>query len=34
LRYHTKTFGTADLAKQLGQRVDNFIAAVGIRLKF
>ncbi len=34
LRYHTKTFGTADLAKQLGQRVDNFIVAAGIRLKF
>jgi copper resistance protein B len=34
LRYHTKTFGTADLAKQLGQKVDNFIAAVGIRLRF
>jgi copper resistance protein B len=34
LRYHTKTFGTADIAKRLGERVDNFIAAVGIRLKF
>lgn len=34
LRYHTKTFGTADLAKQLCQRVDNFIAAVGIRFRF
>lgn len=34
LRYHTKTFGTADLARQLGQRVDNFIAAAGIRLRF
>lgn len=34
LRYHTKTFGTADLAKQLGQRVDNFIVAAGIRLRF
>ncbi len=30
LRYHTKTFGTADLAKKLGERIDNFIAAVGI----
>lgn len=34
LRYHTKTFGTADLAKELGERVDNFIAAAGIRLRF
>lgn len=34
LRYHTKTFGTADLAKQLGERVDNFIVAVGLRLRF
>lgn len=34
LRYHTKTFGTADLARQLGQRVDNAIISVGVRLKF
>ncbi len=34
LRYHAKTFGTADLARELGERVDNFIAAVGIRLRF
>ena len=33
-RYHTKTFGTANLAKKLGQRVDNFIAVAGIRLRF
>ena len=29
-RYHTKTFGTANLAKKLGQRVDNFIAVAEI----
>jgi copper resistance protein B len=34
LRYHRKTFGTADLAKQTGERADNFIAAIGLRLKF
>lgn len=34
LRYHTKTFGTADLARDLGERVDNFIVSVGLRLKF
>lgn len=34
LRYRTKTFGTADLAKQLSQRVDNFIVAGGVRLRF
>jgi copper resistance protein B len=34
LRYHTKTFGTADYAKQIGAKVDNFIASVGIRLRF
>lgn len=34
LRYHTKTFGTADLARRLGERVDNFIVAGGIRLRF
>jgi copper resistance protein B len=34
LRYHTKTFGTADLAKELNQKVDNFIIAAGIRLRF
>src|SRR3989338_124431 len=34
LRYHTKTFGTADLAKKLGERVDNFIVAAGMRLRF
>ena len=33
LRYHTKTFGTADLARQLGQRVDNFVVAAGIKRK-
>lgn len=33
-RYHTKTFGTADLARQLSQRVDNFVVAGGIRLRF
>lgn len=34
LRYHTKTFGTADLARDLGERIDNFILAAGIRLRF
>lgn len=34
LRYHTKTFGTANLARQLGQRVSNFVAAIGVRLRF
>ncbi len=34
LRYHTKTFGTANLAKRLGDRVDNFIVAGGVRLRF
>ena len=34
LRYHAKTFGTADLARRLGERVDNFIAAAGVRLRF
>lgn len=34
LRYHTKTFGTADFAKQIGQRVDNSIVSVGIRVRF
>lgn len=34
LRYHCKTFGTANLAKKNGERVDNFIAAIGLRLKF
>lgn len=34
LRYHAKTFGTADLARQIGERVDNFIVAVGVRLRF
>ena len=34
LRYHLKTFGTANLAKQNNDRVDNFIASVGIRLRF
>jgi copper resistance protein B len=34
LRYHTKTFGTADTARQLGARVDNFIVSVGLRLRF
>lgn len=34
LRYHTKTFGTANLAKQLGERVDNSIVSVGVRLRF
>lgn len=34
LRYHAKTFGTADLARELGEKVDNFIAAVGVRLRF
>lgn len=34
LRYHTKTFATANLAKRLGERVDNFIVAGGVRLRF
>lgn len=34
LRYHTKTFSTAKFAEKLGERVDNFIGAVGIRLRF
>jgi len=34
LRYNTKTFGTANIAKQNNERVDNFIAAIGLRLKF
>jgi len=34
LRYHKKTFGTASLAKQIGERVDNFIAAAGVRVRF
>lgn len=34
LRYHTKTFGTADYAKEIGARVDNFIVSVGVRLRF
>ena len=34
LRYHTKTFGTANFAKRAGERVDNFIIAVGVRLRF
>lgn len=34
LRYHTKTFGTADYAKQIGVKVDNFIVSAGIRLRF
>lgn len=34
LRYNTKTFATANYAKQLGQRVNNFIVAGGIRLRF
>jgi copper resistance protein B len=34
LRYHAKTFSTASLARNTGQRVDNFIASAGIRLRF
>lgn len=34
LRYHRKTFGTASLARKIGEEVDNFIASAGIRLKF
>ncbi len=34
LRYHTKTFGTANLARQIGERVDNFIVSGGVRLRF
>ena len=30
LRYHTKTFGTADLAKQLVKKIDNFIVTIGV----
>lgn len=33
LRYHTKTFGTANIARESGERVDNFIAAAGFRLR-
>lgn len=34
LCYHTKTFGTANYAKKIGERVDNFIISGGIRLRF
>jgi copper resistance protein B len=34
LRYHTKTFGTANFTKKTGERVDNFIASLGLRLRF
>ena len=34
IRYHLKTFGTADLAKQNNERLDNFIVSAGIRLRF
>lgn len=33
-RYNVKTFGTANLAQELGERTDNFVVAVGIRLVF
>lgn len=34
LRYHAKTFGTADLARQHNEKVDNFIISGGVRLRF
>ncbi|MBU6339068.1 MAG: copper resistance protein B [Rickettsiales bacterium] len=34
LRYHSKVFGTANYAKTIGERVDNFIVAGGVRLRF
>ncbi len=34
VRYNRKTFGTADLAKQYGDRVGDFIAGAGLRLRF
>ncbi len=33
-RYHTKTGSTANLSQKLGDRVDNFIASVGLRVRF
>lgn len=34
IRYATKTFGTANLAKQNGEKTNDFIAGIGLRLKF
>lgn len=34
IRYHKKTFGTANLARQLGDKTNNFIVAVGLKLWF
>lgn len=34
MRYNTKTFNTAKLAKRLGEKTNNFIAAIGIRFRF
>lgn len=34
LKYDSKTFSTADLAKKNGNRVSDFSAAIGIRLRF
>jgi copper resistance protein B len=34
LRCHKKTFGTASLARQTGEKTDNFIAAIGVRVRF
>lgn len=34
LRYHTKTFNTANLAQKNGERVNDAILSIGLRLKF
>lgn len=34
LCYHTKTSGTKDLAQKNGERVDDFILSVGLRIRF
>ena len=34
LRYNTKTFGTANFAKNNGDRVNNFIGSIGLWLRF
>lgn len=34
LRYNFKTFGTRHLARKINDRVDNFIAAIGVRVRF
>lgn len=34
LRYHAKAAATAKLARRIGERVDNFIALAGVRVRF